>query len=138
MSETNKAILRRYGEEIWNKGNTAVIAEVISPQFSVPGVSGVPELKGREGFTQLLTAFRTAFPDVSLTPEEIIAEGDKVAVRWRIRGTHQGEFFGIAPTGKAIETTNTQFYFLESGQIVGWTGDMDMLGLMQQLGAVPS
>ena len=137
MVEENKVILRRYGEEIWNRGNMAAIDELISPHFSVPGPFGAPDLKGTEGFTQLVTGMRLAFPDMHLTPEEMIAEGDTVAVRWRIRGTHHGEFFGIAPTGKAIETTNTQFYFLEGGKIVGWAGDMDLLGLMQQLGAVP-
>ena len=110
--EENKAFVQRYVEEPWNKGNVAILDELCAPGFHLEGLGGVEEFKA------VITAFRTSFPDLHFTVEEIIAEGDKVAYRWTARGTHQGEYEGIAPTGKTITTTGITIIRLVDGKFV--------------------
>jgi steroid delta-isomerase-like uncharacterized protein len=138
MSTDNKAVIRRHIEEIFNKGNAAAIDEFIAPTFVMRAVSPeFPELKGREGFKEFFTATRTGFPDSQWTVEDMVAEGDKVAAHWTFRGTHRGDYIGIAPTGKHVVVTVTTFYRIADGKIEEIWGDADALGLMQQLGGVP-
>lgn len=86
----------------------------------------------------MLTMFRSGFPDIKMTIEEVVAEGDKVVFRVTVHGTHKGEFKGIAPTGKQVTMTGMQIWRIEGGKIVeGWF-NRDDLGLMQQLGVIPS
>src|SRR5713101_5503546 len=116
MSEESKAIARRLVEEVWNKGNLAVADEIVAAsvrdwdaaRINYPASPG-SEL-GSEGFKQLVTLFRAAFPDVYLTIEDMIAEGDKVVVRWIAHGTHSGELRGIGPTGKQITVTGIDIH----------------------------
>lgn len=134
MLEENKAIVRRWVKEAINKGNLAVVDEIIASDyvFHSPGwdASGCEEIK------QVITRFRSAFPDVNLTIEDLIAEGDKVVWRWLCRGTHRGEFMGIAPTGKQATWTGIVISRFEDSKMVeGWE-DWDALGMMQQLGVV--
>ncbi|MGH7962458.1 MAG: ester cyclase [Candidatus Binatia bacterium] len=128
----NKAVLRRYGEEVWNKGNLALFDELIAPNL-VLRFPGVPET--RDDFRAFVPQFRAAFPDLQLTIADLVAEGDLVAVHWTMRGTQRGVFQGIAPTGKAVTMTMTVFYRLRDGQIEQAWGDWDLLGVQQQLGA---
>src|SRR5262245_23553413 len=102
--EDNKALVRRWVDEVWNKRNMAAIEDFLAPTY-VGHASGVPDAKGPDGFRQRHAALSTAFPDFRFTVEEIIAEGDKVAMRNTLRGTHRGEFMGIAPTGKEMTWT---------------------------------
>lgn len=137
MSEENKAIVRRYIEEVWSKGNLAVIDELFAGNFvnhmPAPGLS--PD---REGFKQFATIYRTGFPNVRATIEDVVAEGDKVVTRWTATGTHQGNFMGIPPTGKQVSMSGMSITQVAGGKIVAdWTQG-DNLGLMQQLGVVPS
>ena len=110
--EENKAFVQRYVEEPWNQGNVAVLDELCAPNFHLEGLGGV------EAFKEAITAFRTGFPDLHFTIEEIIAEGDKVAYRWTARGTHQGEYAGIAPTGKTITATGITILRIVDGKVV--------------------
>jgi steroid delta-isomerase-like uncharacterized protein len=110
--EANKAFVKRYVEEPWNKGNVDVLDEMCAPSFHLEGLGGVEEFKA------VITAIRTSFPDLHFTVEEIIAEGDKVAYRWTARGTHQGEYEGIAPTGKIITQTGITIIRLADGKVV--------------------
>jgi predicted ester cyclase len=87
---------------------------------------------------QGLTRAQAAFSDISITVEDQIAEGDKVVSRWTIRGTHKGEYMGIAPTGKQVTITGISIYRIEKGKIVEDWANSDMLGMLQQLGAIPS
>ena len=135
MSEANKTLIMRMGE-ILNSGNFAPIDELIAPDISLRA-AGYTEVKGREAYKQLLPAMLTAFPDGQFTSETIIAEGDLVAVRWNWRGTHQGDWMGVAATGKQVTETASTFYRVVDGKITEIWGDEDALGLMQQLGAVP-
>ncbi len=135
MSEENKAKIRRILEETMNKGNLDVVDEEIAPGYLYH--SGT-ESHGRDALKMLITTYRAAFPDMVVTIEDQIAEGDKVVTRFTARATHQGDLMGIAPTGKAIEAETIVIARLEGSKVVEEWEIMDRLGMMQQLGVVPS
>ena len=101
-TEENKAIFRRYAEEVWNQTNLEVVDEIFDRYLAHQPDGSVLE-RGPQDVKRFITEFRFAFPDFHSTIEDQIAEGDKVMTRWKIRGTHQGEFRGTAPTGKEVE-----------------------------------
>jgi len=127
----NKAIARRWSEEVWGQRNLAAIDELLAPDFTFnyasPGVAS-----DREGYKQTVTM--APFADTECPVEDMVAEGDKVAVRWTWRGTHRGEFMGVAPTGKRVTITGISILRIVGGKIVEEWGEMDNLGMMQQLG----
>jgi len=138
MSEENKDLARRFMEEAYNKGNVDFIDEVVASDYvahdpnSPEGTGG-----GADGAKQFVETYRSAFPDLQMTVEDLIAEGDKVVVRWTARGTHQGELMGIPPSGNRVEVTGISVDRIEGGKFVeGWS-NYDALGMMQQIGAVP-
>ena len=136
MSEQNKSLVRRYLEQTLNEGNAAAMDE-LTPADYVGHMSGVPDFD-REAHKQLLATFRVAFPDMRMTIEDLIAEGDKVVNRTTFSGTHRGEFQGIAPTGKRVTISSISVSRIANGKVVeDWTV-LDMLGMMQQLGVVPT
>jgi predicted ester cyclase len=135
-TEQNKALDRRYVEEVLNKGDLGVIDEIMAPNY-VGHVPGFPP-SDREGDKQLIAMFRAAFPDLHFIIEDQIGEGDKVVHRLTARGTHQGDFMGIPPTGKQIIGTGININHFAEGKVVESWGIIDMMGLMQQLGVVPS
>lgn len=133
--EQNKALARRGFEEIFGQGNLAVADEVYTKDFV--GHAAPDEIKGPEGIKRFVSTFRSAFPDLQFTVEDQIAEGDKVVSRWTARGTHEGEFRGIASTGKQVMITGITVQRIAGGRIVeGWT-NWDILGMLVQLGVVP-
>jgi steroid delta-isomerase-like uncharacterized protein len=137
MTAENKVVMRRFVEFI-NTGSEKLAEELISPDaiFHVPGR---PEpLRGPAGYLAVIGMMRGGFPDIQWTLEEMIAEDDKVAARFTMRGTHQGSFFGVPPTGKTIAVQAMNFYRLSGGQFIEERGQPDLLGLLQQIGAVPS
>jgi steroid delta-isomerase-like uncharacterized protein len=136
-TEANKAVARRLFEESLNTGNFAVLDELFAPNYR-NYFPGMPDPLDREGWQQVVTMFRIAFPDLHFTVEDIIAEGDTVVLRWTHRGTHQGDFQGIAPTGKSIMGMGIVFFRLEDGKIVEDRPLFDQLGMLQQLGAIPA
>ena len=137
MSEPNKAIVRRLVEELWNKGNLSVADELFAPNYEHHDASTLDFGRGPESEKKRATLYRTAFPDVRLTIEDIIAEGETVMTRWSCRGTHKGDLSGIAPTGKQITISGVTIARLANGKMAeGWV-NWDALGLMQQLGVVP-
>ena len=136
MSESNKAIVRRLFEEVWNKGNLQVADELFGPNYAHHDPSTPDVGRGPEGEKKRATLYRNAFQDLRLTIEELFADGETVAVRWNCRGTHKGELSGIAPTGKQISITGISIARFAGGKMVeGWVS-WDALGLMQQLGVV--
>ncbi len=137
MLENNKSIVRRLIAELWNNGNLSVADELIAPTY-IHHDSSTPDLgKGPESEKKRVTLYRTAFPDLHLNIEDIIAEGDLVMTRWSCRGTHKGELNGTPPTGKQFNITGVTNCRLANGKLVeGWV-NWDALGLMQQLGVVP-
>jgi steroid delta-isomerase-like uncharacterized protein len=137
MTAENKVVMSRFVEFI-NTGSEKLAEELISPDavFHVPGR---PEpLRGPAGYLAVIGMMRGGFPDIQWTLEEMIAEDDKVAARFTMRGTHQGSFFGVPPTGKTIAVQAMNFYRLSGGQFIEERGQPDLLGLLQQIGAVPS
>lgn len=134
VAEENKALVRLFTEEYWDKGNLAAADELMTANATIvlPGMGQV----NREGFKAFAASFRSAFPDWHTTTDELIAEGDQVASRWTGRGTHQGEFQGMAPTGRPVTLPGTVFYRLVAGKITDFRGQFDGLALMQQLGRI--
>jgi steroid delta-isomerase-like uncharacterized protein len=136
-TEANKAVVRRYMEEFWNKGDMDTADEIIDPEY-IHYSAGVPDVIGLEDAKQSIAEFRTAFPDLQWTVDDIFAEGDKVVVRETFRGTHTGgEFMGIPTTGKQMTMTGIAIARIAGGKVVEGRGDYDMLGAMQQLGVIP-
>ena len=115
--EGNKANQRRVFEEVFNKGNLEILPELFAPNYSFSSPLGM-ELKGPEGFKQLATVLRTAFPDIRITIDNMFAEGDKVATRFTITGTFKGEMMGIAPRGKKAAVAGIV--------ITRWEGDKEV------------
>ncbi len=136
MSEENKAIVRRYFEEIWNQGKLNVIPELIAANH-VHHDPANPGLSGPDGMKQLVSTYRAAFPDVHFTLEDQIAEENRVVSRWTSGGTHQGELMGIGPTNKTITITGIDIHRIVNGKIEEHWSNWDTLGLLQQLGVVP-
>ncbi|MGI8908957.1 MAG: ester cyclase [Rubrobacteraceae bacterium] len=133
-AEENKALVRRFVEEFWNEGNTATADELMAVDAEIHMPTG--EVVNPDGLKGFAGAWRESFPDWHSTFEELIAEGDRVAERWTGRGTHRGELRGIPPTGKRVEVPGSVFYRIAGGKIVEFRGQLDMMSLMQQLGAV--
>jgi predicted ester cyclase len=123
-TEENKALVRREQDELWNHtGDLDAAEDLFAPEQA-------------EAARQEASDFRRGFPDVVSTIEDLVAEGDRVAARWSARATHQGEYVGVAPTGKEVEFTGISVYRIEAGRIAeSWTVEDD-LGLMRQIGGV--
>jgi steroid delta-isomerase-like uncharacterized protein len=136
-NEQNKALMRRYFEEAWNQGNLAVLNEIVAPHFTNhnPAIPGLPP--GSDGLKPIFAAFRTAFPDLHFTIDDMISEDDKVVTRWTLQGTHQSEFMGIPPTGKRFVAGGIEIERIIDGKIVEHWLQADNMGLMQQLGVIP-
>jgi steroid delta-isomerase-like uncharacterized protein len=137
MSEGNKNVVRRLFEELWNKGNLSVADELFSPNYAHHDPSTPDFGRGPETEKKRATLYRTAFPDLRLTIEDIIAEGETVTARWSCRGTHKGDLGGIAPTGKQFTISGVTIARLSNGKMAEGYVNWDALGLMQQLGVVP-
>ncbi len=136
-TEQNKALLRRIFEEGLNQNQPSVFDELIAPNFVIydPPLGQQPN---REGFRQIIASFREAFPDVHITIEDEFADGDYVIQRGYATGTHQGEFQGLPPTGKTFKINVIHIWRFANGKAVENWVQMDALGLMQQLGVVPT
>ena len=136
--EQDKALVRRFVEEIFNRGNMSVVDELFAPDFveheELP--AGIPN--DREGVIQLTTMLRSAFPDFKATIDDIIAEGNKVVIRMTWRGTQKGEFMGVPPSGKSVAVGVIDIIRIADGQFVEHWGQMDSMGMMQQLGVIPA
>lgn len=130
--DDNKRVIRRLYDELFSKWNFAVVDELISPEFvghEMP--PGMP--RGPEGIRQFYAGIRAGLPDVRLTVEDMIAEKDKVVVRWRAGATHNGPFLGIPATGKAVSFTGIAIYRVSNGKVVERWVEVDLLGLTAQL-----
>lgn len=137
MSEANKALARRWYAEVFAKKNLRAIDELVSPHvLDHAAPPGTPA--GIEGAKQILGMYLAAFPDVHLAVEDMIAEGDKVVVRYTIRGTHKGDLMGIPPTGKPVTLAGIEILRVAGGKIVEHWESLDELGMMRQLGVIPA
>ena len=137
MSEENEALVHRYFEEIWNKGNLDLIDDLFTANFVRHGPTGTEgEVRGLEGFKGLVSMYHNAFPDLRVPIEDLIAESDRVVTRWRASGTHQGELLGSAPTGNQASVTGILIDRISGGKIEEEWVDYDTFHFMQQIGAV--
>jgi steroid delta-isomerase-like uncharacterized protein len=137
MSEHNKAIVRRLFAELWNNGNLSVAGEIFAPNYSHHDSSTPDFGLGPDSEKRRLALYRGAFPDLHMTIEDVIAEGETVMTRWSCRGTHKGDLNGIAPTGKQFTFSGVSVARVSNGKIAEGYVNWDALGLMQQLGVVP-
>jgi steroid delta-isomerase-like uncharacterized protein len=135
---TDKTLVCRGIEEVWNPGNYALLDELVASDFVIHSPTPGDDIHGREGAKQYLTILRKVFPDINLTIEDQVAEGDRVVTRWIARSTHRGEFQGIPATNKQVSLTGTDIDRIASGKIVECWTNADEQGLLQQLGIVPA
>jgi len=137
VTEDNKTIVRRFFDEVVSNGNLRVVDELCSPDYRVHATLSGPDAIDRSQTKELVTSFRSSFPDARITIEDIVAEGDLVAARLMERGTHSGEFKGIPPTGRQVTYGSMTFLRIVDEKIVDHWGLLDMPSLLQQLGGTP-
>jgi len=134
--EENKAVIRQWLEEGWSKGNLGLADTLIDANFVVHGAGGQAVPSGPQGVKELVAAWRTGFPDGEMSIDDLLADGDKVIVRMTWRGTHSGDFYGVRPTGKRVAVTSIGIDRVADGKIVEGWGEVDMLSMYEQLGAI--
>ena len=138
MAQENSILIRRWFEEVWNNGRMEAIDEMASPDVIGHGQAQHATDIGLKEFKPFVQALRSAFPDMKVTIDYVIEQGDKVVARWTSTMTHRGEFLGIAPTGKKATITGTTTQRISGGKIVEGWDNWDQLGLLVQIGAVPA
>ena len=134
-TKDNKAIAHRFAQ-VWSAGCLHIVDELAAPDIVVSYPMPPEPIRGTEAFKVFLTELIAGLPDVKVTVDDTIAEGDQVACRWTWRGTHEGPLFGFPPTGKPVQISGFTFYRIAGGKVVEETGIGNTLSLMQQLGAV--
>ena len=133
LAEKNVALVRRFFEEVWNKGNLSMVDEFLAQDYADNNLPpGAP--RGLKGFEASVNMFRSAFPDIHFTLDQVLAENDHLAIRLTGRGTHKGNFMGIPPTGKQVSFGGMTFIRIQDGKVAESWGISDIPGLMQQLG----
>ena len=135
-AEENKALIRREYDEVWNQGKLDVMDELYATDI-VCHMPGSPDIQGIDGIKQIANMFYIAFPDMQYMIEDMIGEGEKVAVRWTLTGIHKGALMGIPPTGKQVTSKGGSIIRFTGGKVVEiWSG-FDALVMWQQLGVTP-
>jgi steroid delta-isomerase-like uncharacterized protein len=137
-TEENKAIVRRFLEGIFTQGDPDVVDELAAPDFVVHDPSSETGDVDAEGVKGSIAWSHGAFPDLRVTIENQVAEGDNVATRWTVRGTHRGEMMGAAATGNRVTFTGTQTDRISGGKIAESWSNWDTLGMLRQIGALPA
>jgi predicted ester cyclase len=136
-SDEAKEIIRRWNEEGWSGGRYELAHEIISPNMQVHGAGGQAVGMGPDGLIDLIKTWRTAFPDGRMEIDDLIVEGDTVAIRNTWYGTQTEEFYGIPPSGNKVAVTSVGIDRVQDGLVTEGWGELDMVGMMQQLGALP-
>jgi predicted ester cyclase len=132
-----KEVIRRWNNEGWSGGKYELAHEIISPNMTVHGAGGQAVGMGPDGLIDLIKTWRTAFPDGRMAIDDIIVEGDIVAIRNTWHGTHEAEFYGVPPSGAAVAVTSVGIDRVVDGLVTEGWGELDMVGMMQQMGALP-
>jgi steroid delta-isomerase-like uncharacterized protein len=133
-----KAIAHYFLAESFNTGNLAPADELVAANFTNHDPSTPPLPAGPEGYKQLVATYRTAYPNIHMTIEDVIIEGNKVVGRWTARGTNIGPLMGMSPTGKQATVTGISILTIVSGQVTEQRTNWDALGMLQQLGVIPT
>lgn len=134
--EQNKSVVRKFFEEIMNKGNLNLIDELVASNW-VNIDSALPPLEGQEGARKLVMIFRSAFPNMHAEIPDLIADGDRVAAVFSGSATQNGEFMGFPPSGKSVKLNGIGVFRLTDGRLAENRVNVDMLSVLQQIGAVP-
>ena len=135
-AEENKALVRRYVEEFVDRSNFDLSEEIFALNF-VRYDAGPDQVSRVEDLKHFFAMLHSGFPGFQSTIEDLLSEGDKVALRFTFRGIHQGEFMGIAPTGKEVTMSGIEILRIADGKLVEMWNQEDVLGMMRQLGAIP-
>ena len=135
-TEENKSLVARIADDIWNRGDLAAVDEVMVADARYHGPHMPDGLGDREDWRQAIAIYLGAFPDTTVTFEELISCGDVVVGRWTAGGTHTGGRPGVTPTGKRIAISGITIYCIANGKIVEAWEQLDMLGMWQQLGLI--
>lgn len=133
--ETNKAVVRRIYDECFNQNRLEVADQIFAPDFISPGPDGGT---GPAGFKTIASRLLAGFPGLQFTLHEVVAEQDRVAVRWTWAGTHLGSFMNIPATGKPVRQEAIVMFRLAGGKITELKAQVDRLGFLQQLGVIPA
>jgi steroid delta-isomerase-like uncharacterized protein len=136
LAEESKDIVRRFWG-VWEEGNIDLVDELLAPDYVNRTPATPDQPTGPEGVKGVVGMFRSAMPDLRVVIEDMIAEGDKVAVRYTLEGTHEGELFGVPPTGRRLSIKNIAVERVSDGKIREHWRVTDSLDMMQQLGVVP-
>ena len=138
-TEATKELVRKWVDEVLNRRDVSEQSpayQLVASDF-VGHFPGQPPIEGLEAYRQFGSLYFSAFPDLQITPEDLIAEGDKVTMRYGWRGTHKGELMGIPPTGKQVTTWGISILRVANGKIAEQWDSFDNLGMLQQLGVIP-
>ena len=135
--EENKAVVRRFWG-VWEEGNIDLVDELLAPDYLNHTPASPDQPTGPEGVKGLVAMFRSAIPDLRVVVEDMIAEGEKVAVRYTLEGTHEGELFGVPPTGRRLSIKSIAVERVSEGTIREHWRVTDSLDMMQQLGVIPA
>jgi steroid delta-isomerase-like uncharacterized protein len=138
MSIEIKTVADRIFEEVWNQRNREAVDELITADYVHHDGHGIPVEPGIEGYKQFVSIYLNAFSDLRFTIEDEISADDKIVTRWRVAGTHDGDLPGLPRTGKSISLAGISITRLRDGKIAESWNNWDMLGMMQQLGAIPA
>jgi len=136
MSDEKETVIRRWFEEVWNKGRADAIDEMFAEDGVAHGLVDQQgnELKGPAGFRPFFESFRNAFPDMHVTIEDTVSEGDKIAARCTVRGTHKGAGLGITATGNQVEFTGMTIVRVKDGKLAEAWNNFDFMKMNEQLG----
>lgn len=135
MVDTNRQVIERLYEDVWNGKNPNTAEELVHDAYVIHDRELAEELRGPDLYTALAVSTRELFSDLTFTIEDVIAAGDKVALRWTMVGTHDGPLYGVEPTGEQVELTAIEINRFEDGKLAETWTQSDQLGLMEQVGA---
>jgi steroid delta-isomerase-like uncharacterized protein len=138
MSEQNKALVRRYLEDVFAQGDLDAIPEVFSSDYVERDPASDEEIRGHEGLRRDLSVYQSALSGIEIAVEDQIAEGDRVVTRAILRASHVEDLFGVPPTGERVEVTGTVTHRIADGRLAEGWWNWDTLGLLRQIGAIPS
>lgn len=138
MSKENKTIVRRLYQEVWNERKLEVVDELLSASHALQDPNSSGSQVGPERYKRRVVELTTGFPDLCFTIEDTVAEGEKFVACWTFSGTHQNEYMGIPATGRKISLEGITIHHIKNGKILDSYTRWDVLGLMRQLGAIPS
>ncbi len=136
MSQENLAVVRRAIEEVWNRGKYESLTELAADDIVIHATPN--DIHGHEGIRQYHDSLRQAFPDMHFRIEDQLVDGDRIATRWSAMGTHNGAFQGLPATGKKVRMTGIEIYRFANGKVVECWPEANELGLLQQLGLLPT